>query len=102
MFSWESFCIKNEKGGGMQEFEPNCSVIDADFETIKHQGNIRAEGGNTEDQQKNSKKKKGILRTFLDGIISFMISILLIIPVLLMLIVCFVASVLEVPFKLLK
>ena len=29
----------------MKEFEANCSVIDVDFETIRHQGNIRAEGG---------------------------------------------------------
>ena len=86
----------------MKEFETNYSVIDVDFETVKHQGNPGAEGESTEDQQKNSKKKKGIPRTFLDGIISFMISVLLIIPVLLMFIVCFVASVLEVPFKLLK
>ena len=42
----------------MKEFEANCSVIDVDFETIRHQGNIRAEGGNTEKQQVNTEKQE--------------------------------------------
>ena len=58
----------------MKEFEANCSVIDVDFETIRHQGNIRAEGGNTEKQQVNtekqedSKEKKSGLNRFFEEI----------------------------------
>ena len=96
----------------MQEFESNCSVIDVDFDTIKHQGNTGAEGEDTEKYQINTEKKKpgkqreemkkGILKIFSDGIISFLFSVLLMIPVLLMFIICLIASVLEIPFRLLK
>lgn len=42
----------------MKEFEANCSVIDIDFETVRHQRNIRAEGESIKKQQVNTGKQE--------------------------------------------
>ena len=70
----------------MKEFEANCSVIDVDFETIRHQGYIRAEGGNTEKQQVNtekqedSKEKKSGLNRFFEEIFYLIFLLLIAVP----------------------
>lgn len=70
----------------MKEFEENCSVIDIDFETVRHQGNIRAEGGNTEKQQVNTGKqedseaKKSGLNRFFEEIFYLIFLLLIAVP----------------------
>lgn len=70
----------------MKEFESNCSVVDVNFETVKHHENTGTEEESTEKQQVNTGKqedseaKKSGLNRFFEEIFYLIFLLLIAVP----------------------